>query len=90
MNYRCPLPESLQVAASGFEEFANGGAQATVVFKDGRVVNSVLVSNATTLVAARGFSTPPFEPEQIERLYQTDDDRNPTQRGGWEFWDNWK
>jgi len=90
VQYRWPLPERLVTVAADFAEFANGAAQATVELLDGRVVREVLVSNVTAIVAVRGCSVPPFEASQIARLYQTEEDRNPRLRGGWQFWDEWK
>jgi hypothetical protein len=90
MQYRCPLPQSLQSSVNSLIEFANGGAQATVALKDGRVIPAVLVSNATAIVAARGYDAPPFESGDIASLYQTEADLNPEQRDGWRFWDTWQ
>jgi hypothetical protein len=82
MNYRCALPGPLKEVALTFHEFANGGAQATVELKDGRKFEKVLISNSTAIIAVRGFEEPPFDVEDIARLYQTDVDKNPTERGG--------
>jgi hypothetical protein len=90
MNYRCALPEPLKSEALTFEEFANGAAQATVELKDGRKFERVLISNGTAIVAVRGYEQPPFNVEEIARLYQTNADKNPTERGGWRFWDKWR
>jgi len=90
MNYRCALPGPLKEVASTFHEFANGGAQATVELKDGRKFEKVLISNSTAIIAVRGFEEPPFNVEDIARLYQTDADKNPTERGGWRYWDKWR
>lgn len=89
MNYRCPLTESLRNEAAAFVEFANGGAQATVRLDDGRVFPEVLISNGSAVVAVRGCKVPPFEPSQIASLYQTDEDKDPKERAGWEYWDAW-
>ncbi|TWO68695.1 hypothetical protein FN976_22105 [Caenimonas sedimenti] len=89
MNYRCVLPEALKTVASQFLEFANGGAQATVELKDGRVFPRALISNSSAIVALRGFDSPPFGSDQIARVYQTEDDANPEERDGWRYWDNW-
>ncbi len=90
MKFRYRLPDHLVSVASMFEEFANGGAQASVRLKGGRVFGSILVSNSTFLVAARGFTDLPFKVEEIEAIFQTDEDRNPKDRGGWDYWDDWK
>lgn len=89
MNYRCPLPAALKSLALDFEEFANGAAQATAELKDGRKFERLLISNATAIIAARGFEDPPFDAADIARLYQSDADKNPKERGGWNFWDKW-
>jgi hypothetical protein len=89
MQYLCPLPEALKSEASAFVEFANGGAQATVMLNDGRVFTRVLVSNGSAIVAARGFTEPPFATADITRIDQTDEDKDPDERGGWHYWDEW-
>jgi hypothetical protein len=72
------------------ESFANGGTQVTVKLRDGREIEKVLVSNAMYPVAVRGFKDLPFSLDEIADIYQTNEDKNPTQRGNWEFWDEWK
>jgi hypothetical protein len=90
MKFRYRLPDHLVSTASTFEEFANGSAQASVRLRDGRVFGSVLISNSTYLVAARGFKDLPFKVEEIETIFQADEDIDPKDRGGWDFWDDWK
>jgi len=90
MNYRYKLPQVLIDKASSFCEFANGGAQATIELKNGKVFKEALISNSMAIIAMRGFSMLPFEVEEISDIYQTEEDKNPKERGGWEFWDQWK
>ena len=71
------------------EEFANGGMQVTIKTKSGKVFENVLLSSAKYLVAARGYKDLPFAVEEIVEIYQTDTDKNPSQRGNWDFWDEW-
>jgi hypothetical protein len=61
----------------------------SVRLKDGRAIAGVLLSSATYIIAARGYKALPFLIEDIDDIYQTDDDKNPRQRGAWEFWDDW-
>ena len=89
MKYRCPIPEALKDHAAGLVEFANGGAQATIELADGRRFENALISSGLAVAAVRGYDNPPFRSEEIARIYQTDSDKNPTQRGGWKFWDEW-
>lgn len=90
MDYRHTLPAHLKEKAAAFAEFANGGAQATARLKDGRIFESLLISNSTGIVAVHGYSELPFSPNDIEDIYQTDDDKNPKERGNWQYWDKWK
>lgn len=90
MEYGCPLPRRLQEVALCFSEFANGAAQATARLKDGRVFGRVLISNATAIVAVRGYEKPPFEIADLVDLFQSSEDISPSERGGWKFWDKWK
>ena len=69
------------------EEYANGAAQVSIQLKDGRVFEKVLISNGQYVIAARGFDDLPFEPSEITRIWQSEDDRNPALRGNWVFWD---
>jgi len=71
------------------EEFANGATQITVRLRDGREIPKVLISNSTYIVAVRGFKDLPFLPDDIADVFQSEDDKNPSQREGWEFWDDW-
>lgn len=89
MNYKCPLPPSLVPNASRFEEFAQGGAQATVRLTDGRVFESALISNGSAVVAVRGYKHPPFTSHDIAEVFQNAADKNPQNRSGWEYWDDW-
>jgi hypothetical protein len=90
VTYRHRLPPSLAQKAARFEEFANGGAQVTARLKDGRIMHRILISNSSGIVAMRDHKVLPFAPEDIEDIYQSSEDRNPTERGGWEYWDQWQ
>jgi hypothetical protein len=72
------------------EEFANGATQVTVRLKNGAVIPGVLISDSTYPIAARGYEDLPFALHEIDNIYQTADDRSPSQRDGWVFWDKWK
>jgi hypothetical protein len=89
MDYKYTLPTALVNKASKFEEFANGGAQATIVLNDGRIFSKALISNSTAIIAMRGYNALPFEVIEISDIYQTDEDKHPNERGNWEFWDEW-
>jgi hypothetical protein len=90
MKYRYELPEHWVRLVAGMEEFANGGAQVSIRLRDKREFHSILVSNSTYVIAMRGYKDLPFAPEDIEEIYQTDEDKNPRNRGGWDFWDDWR
>ena len=89
MKSRYRLPEIWISKVADFEEFANGGAQVTVRLKDGREMIEVLVSNSSHIVAMRGQKDLPFAIEDIADIFQSDADKNPSKRGGWDFWDVW-
>lgn len=89
MNFKYRLPDPLIKKTSGFEEFANGAAQVTFKLRDGRTYAQGLISNSTWIIALRGHKDLPFVPSDIEEIYQTEDDRHPKERGGWDYWDNW-
>ena len=71
------------------EEFANGATQVTISLKGGRIINQVLLSQSKYIIAIRGYKDLPFNIEDITDIYQRDDDKNPVNRGGWDYWDKW-
>ncbi len=89
MRYRYRLPERLKDAALQLREFANGAAQCHVRLRGGAVEQGVLVSNATAIIAMRHHQKLPFSVEEIEELFQTDEDCNPPERSNWCFFDDW-
>ena len=82
-SIRCPVAGSSRLARS------NGGMQVTVRPKDGREVRGVLLSDATYIIATRGFKDLPFLITEIDDIFQSDDNKDPRQRGGRDFWGDW-
>lgn len=89
MEYKYTLQRSLVDKIAKMSEFANGGAQVRIRTKDGVIHEGILVSNCMYVIAMRGHSELPFDLEDIEEVFQTEEDKNPVIRGGWEFWDDW-
>lgn len=89
MRYQHPLPPRLVQQALSLVEFANGGAQCHAKLRDGTVVCGLLISNATAIIAMRGHRQLPFSVDDVVDLYQVEADRNPVERGEWEYWDDW-
>lgn len=72
------------------EEFANGATQVTVRLKSGSTFGGVLISNSSHIVAIRGYEDLPFSVDDIAEIFQSDLDKNPVERGGWQYWDEWR
>jgi hypothetical protein len=89
-NFRYRLPAHWTEKLRSFEEFANGGMQVTVRLSDGKIYSQILISNVTAIVAIRNFEDLPFSISEIADMYQTAEDKNPEERGGWKFWDKWE
>ena len=89
MEYLYPLPEPLVAQAASFEEFANGATQCNAQLHDGRLFTGLLISNATAIIAMREHVALPFAVAAIDRLFQTDEDKSPTLRANWRFFDEW-
>jgi hypothetical protein len=89
MRYRYPLSARLTAQAVQFTEFANGGAQCHAKLRDGTFHSGILISNSAAIVAMRGYRALPFTVDHVDHLYQDTDDRNPTERDGWDFFDDW-
>lgn len=90
MKFRYQLTAELIEKTSRLEDFANGGTQVTLRLLDGGEVGGVLISNSMYIAAVRGFKDLPFSIDQIADIYQTADDRNPSLRSEWEYFDKWK
>ena len=73
-----------------FDEFALGGMQVTIRLRDGRVYKKILISNCQYIVAIRGFDILPFSLSDIDDIYQSDEDKNPSEKGNWKYWDEWE
>jgi hypothetical protein len=89
MQHKYLLPERLSGQTQSFEEFANGAAQCHARLRDGSVHAGLLISSATAIIAMRGHASLPFPVESIAELFQEQEDKSPTQRSGWEFFDTW-
>jgi len=89
MTFKYTLPESLIKKAVFLKEFASGGLQVTVRLKNGKLCEKVLISNSKWIIAMRDHEDLPFQVSDIEDIFQTDEDKNPKQRHGWQFWDDW-
>jgi hypothetical protein len=89
MEHRYKLPEHLRAQASSLEEFANGGAQCHAELRDGSIHSGLLISDTGAVIAMRGHDSLPFSVESIARLFQVGEDRSPSQRGGWRYFDDW-
>ena len=89
MKFKYAVPAKYLPKTRTMKEFANGGMQVTVRLRDGREIPKVLLSDGTYFIAARGFEDLPFKLEDIDDVYQSVADKNPRERGGWKFWDDW-
>jgi len=89
MKYLYPLSERLVAQATLLEEFANGAAQCHAQLIGGEVFGGLLLSNATAIIAMREHVALPFSVVAIDRLFQTEEDRSPTLRTDWQFFDDW-
>ena len=89
MQYKHKLIPALIEKALPLAEFANGGSQVTIKLNDGRIFKEVLISNATAIIAMRGYNELPFGLNEISEIFQTEEDRNPKEKGNWKYWDEW-
>ena len=84
------LSKDLIDIAASFQEFANGGMQVSAKTKDGKIYHQILLSNCKHIVAMRGQTDLPFSVNDIVKLFQTEEDKNPKQKGNWNYWDDWE
>jgi hypothetical protein len=88
VKFKYRLPESWIEKVVKLRQFADGATQVSIELKDGRVFRKILISDSTHIVAARGLRDLPFEIAEIRNIFQFAEDKNPTQRDGWQLWDN--
>ncbi len=88
MQYKHKLTPTLIEKALLLTEFANGGAQVTIKLNDGRIFTKALISNATAIIAMRGYRDLPFRLNEVTEIYQTKEDKRPEEKGNWEYWDD--
>ena len=89
MKFKYTLPKNLIEKAKVLREFTNGGMQVSMRLKSGDIFSKILLSNATWVVAMRDHKDLPFRIDEIEDVFQAEEDKTPENRGGWEFWDDW-
>lgn len=89
MQYKYKLDKSWIGKIAKMEEFANGATQVSVRLKSGKIISKILISDFTYIIAARGYKDLPFSLDDIETIFQTEEDKNPKERGKWYFWDRW-
>jgi hypothetical protein len=89
MKHLYLLSERLTAQASLLEEFANGATQCHAQLHSGAVFAGLLISNSTAIIAMREQFALPFAVTAIDRLFQTEEDRSPTLRANWQFFDEW-
>ncbi len=89
MRYKYSLSDVLREKVMSLDEFANGATQVTVRLISGKEIPGVLISDSSYIIATRGFKDLPFSLDEIGDIFQTSEDKNPSKRGGWDFWDSW-
>jgi len=90
MKFKYELTPLLIEKAKDFGEFAHGGSQATIKLKDGTIFEQAIISNCSVIIAMRGYEDLPFELNEIEDIYQKEEDIWPKDRNGHIYWDEWK
>jgi len=90
MKFKYCLSEDLKKKCAALTEFRNGGTQVKVKLRSGDVFKNVLISNSSYIVAVKGFDKLPFDVDEIEEIYQSDEDKRPPEVSGWIFFDDWQ
>lgn len=90
VKFKYLIPNKFIKKIQRMEEFANGATQVTIRTKEGNEYGEVLLSMSQYIVAIRGHMDLPFSIDQIDDVFQKECDKNPKQRGGWYYWDDWE
>lgn len=80
------LPEDVVQTDGPFQEFKQDAAFVSVELRDGRVFHHVLVLYPRQIIAMKGQDTLPFDPNQVKRAFQTEDDLKMRSDSRWTFW----
>ena len=89
MKFKYTLPANLSEKVRHFVDYANGAHQVTIKLKNGKIYNEALISNSKWIIALWGYETFPFDPSDIEDVFQVESDKIAKRRQ-WFFWDKWR
>jgi hypothetical protein len=80
------IPTEVVQRDGPFDEFKQDAAFVSVELADGSRFNHLLVLYPNYIIAMKGASVLPFDPKQIRRAFQTDEDLKLRSSSSWVFW----
>ena len=80
------IPAEVVQRDGPFDEFKQDAAFVSVELTDGRRFDHLLVLYPNYIIAMKGESVLPFDPKQIRRAFQTDEDLKLRSSSSWVFW----
>jgi hypothetical protein len=72
--------------ADPFKEFKQQASFVTVELKDGQIYEGILLILPNQIGAMDGHDVLPFDPLEVTRVYQTNQDLRRRSSSNWTFW----
>jgi len=82
------IPEDVFDRDAPFDEFKQDVSIVTVVVEEETEFSGVLVLHPNYIIGMKGMKSIPFEPSQIVRVYQTEEDQKMRTDQSWTIWNH--
>jgi hypothetical protein len=85
------IPQEIFDRDGPFDEFTQDAAIVTIELKEGKKFGGVLVLYPNYIIGMKGMKEIPFDPAEIHRVYQSEEDQRMRTDPSWTIWDHpWK
>ena len=82
------IPQEVFDRDGPFDEFKQDAAIISVELNNGSQFSGVLVLYPNYIIAMKSYDTLPFDPENIVRAFQTEEDQRTRSKSTWTFWEH--
>ena len=85
MHYRRRVPEEVMRRSGALQEFAKDAAIASIRVKGGVVFSPAVIVYPDYIAAVEGFDHLPFKEEDIEAVFQSEEDTKKRSSSNWSW-----
>jgi hypothetical protein len=83
MHYRHRIPEEVMRRAGALQEFAMDASIASIRVKGGKIFSPVVIVYPDFIAAIEGFDHLPFTVEDVEAVFQSEEDLKKRSNSSW-------